>query len=122
MKCWPIVSCLDRRSMLRHFSNGEEPSNNTTQNQPNNSCKPTDFRRILQFTCGNDLAPLSLFFTSVVVGMRMNLKWTTGSHLHTYAQQCVCCMMLMFCGNIIHTMIKSGDICFSSFGILKKDV
>ena len=31
-KCCPIVSCLDRPK-LRHFFNGEEPSNNTAQNQ-----------------------------------------------------------------------------------------
>ena len=51
-KCCPTVSCLDRPSKLRQFFNGDLPSNNTTQNQPKNSCKPADFRQILQFTCG----------------------------------------------------------------------
>ena len=53
-KCCSIISCLDRQWKLRHFYNGDMPSNNKTQNQPKNSCKPADFgqthRRILLWT------------------------------------------------------------------------
>ena len=38
-------------SKLRHLFNGDLLSNNTTQNQPQISRKPADFRQILQFTC-----------------------------------------------------------------------
>ena len=55
-KCCPIVSCLDRPSKLRHFFNGEEPSNNTIENlsKPTKNLIQTSwFIFILQFTCGH---------------------------------------------------------------------
>ena len=56
-KCCPISSCPQRPSKLRrHFVNGhwsafKQHNTKSTKNQPKNSCKPTDFRQTLQFTC-----------------------------------------------------------------------
>ena len=50
--------------VLRHFFNGDLPSNNTTQNQTTptkNACKPADFRQILQFSCEGTLLPVSFW-------------------------------------------------------------
>ena len=56
-KCCPMVSCLYRPSRLRHFVNGDLPSNNTTQNQ----ATPTkNLRQILQSTCTSGKHFLSL--------------------------------------------------------------
>ena len=52
--CCPINSCLDSASKLRHFINGDVPSNSTTQNQSKPTkklIKPADFSQILQFIC-----------------------------------------------------------------------
>ena len=58
-KCCSIISCLDRQWKLRHFFNGDMPSNNITQNQPKNSCKPADFGQNFavspQFPCVQDV-------------------------------------------------------------------
>ena len=49
-----LLNMFERQSKLRHFFNGDMPSNNITQNQPKNSCKPADFGQTLQFTCVRD--------------------------------------------------------------------
>ena len=41
----------------------------TNQDQPNTSCKPADFRQILQFTCANNLIAItSSILTLTAVG------------------------------------------------------
>ena len=53
-KCCPIVSCLERPLKLRNFfsmvKSLQTTQHKSNQHQPKNSCKPADFRQILQFT------------------------------------------------------------------------